>query len=211
MKITKLEQSGLIFETDRGYRFAIDVAVATPLENLVGQKVDSVLISHFHQDHFSPNHIKALKPAKVFLNRECIDLLGETQLESEVKEVRVGETVEFDGVKVTYFHVDHGPNATRKPKENFGMLIEAEGKKYYFAGDMFFPSGIDVTKLEIDKAFIPVGEFYTFGPEEALNFASTFKKIGVVVPIHYHKKPENREKFVKLAVSRGLNTESFPI
>lgn len=208
MKLTKYEQSGFILETDGGYKLAIDIGSYTPIDKIQGISVDSVLVSHIHGDHFSVEQIKTLSPKKLYLNRECIELLGEEELSSDITETKVGDTTDIDGIKVQFFDVDHGPNVKVRPRENFGFLIEADGKKIYFAGDMFTPSGIDVTNLEVDIACIPVGTFYTFGPKEALDFIKGFKKIGTVIPMHYQKEPATRGEFATLATAEGFNIDS---
>lgn len=210
-KPIKLEHAGFIIETDNVHKLAIDIGSYTSLEKLNGILIDAMLVSHFHKDHFSIEQIKKLSPKKLYLSRECIDLIGDEKLSSEIIEVKVGDYIDIDGIKVLFFEVNHGPNATMRPKENFGFLIETDGKKVYFGGDIYYPSGIDVTKLEVDYALLPVGGFYTFGPKEALEFASQFKRIGNVIPMHYEKTPEKREEFINLAVERGINTESFVI
>ena len=209
MNIKKFEQSGFIIETDNGYKLAFDIGSYTPIEKLNGISVDVMLVSHIHGDHFSLDQIKKLSPKKLYLNRECIEILGEEILSSEIAEVKIGDVVYINGIKVSFFDVDHGPNVKVRPKENFGFLIEADGKKIYFAGDMFYPSGMDVSTLEVDIALIPVGTFYTFGPEEAISFIKQFKKNDKVIPIHYEKYPNTREEFIKLAVAEGFNTDSF--
>lgn len=213
MKINRLEHSGFILETDNGYKLAIDIGSYSPLEKLNGISVNAMIVSHFHKDHFSIEQIKKLSPKKLYLSRECIDLLGDEKLSSEIIEVKIGDNIDrdIDGIKVLFFEVDHGPNATNRPKENFGFLIEIDGKKIYFGGDIYYPSGIDVTRLEVDYALLPVDGFYAFGPKEAVDFASQFKRIGNAIPMHYEKTPEKREEFIKLAVERGINTESFVI
>lgn len=199
MKLAKFEQSGFIIETNRGYKLALDIGSYTPLEKLDNLNVDAMLVSHIHGDHFSVERIKKLAPKKLYLNEECIALLEGKKLPSEIIKVKVGDTVNIDGINVYFFDVDHGPNVKIRPKENFGFLIEADGEKTYFAGDMFYPSGMDITSLETDYALIPVGTFYTFGPAEALSFAKQFKKIRKIVPMHYHKTPETKGEFVKIA------------
>lgn len=203
MILTKFEQSGFVLESDAGFRLAIDIAGYTPIEKLEGVTVDAMLVSHIHGDHFSVPHIQKLAPKKVYLNEECIEALGEAkgseQLASEIVEVKVGETITIDdggdGITVQFFDVDHGPNASIRPRENFGFLIEMDGKKIYFAGDMFYPSGIDVSNLDIDFALLPIGSFYTFDPKEAAAFAKTFKKIKTIVSMHYEGKPEMLAEF----------------
>lgn len=209
MKLTQFEQSGFILETTSGYRLAMDIGSYTPIEKLDETSSDSMLVSHIHSDHFSIEQIKKLSPKKIFLNEECIEALGEQELSSEIIQVKIGDKIDIEGIKVQFFDVDHGPNVKLRPRENFGFLIEADGKKIYFAGDMFYPSGIGVSNLEVDIALIPVGTFYTFGPKEAIGFAKNFKRIGKIIPMHYQKTPETRGEFITLAVAEGFNTESF--
>ncbi len=201
MKLTQLEQSGFVLETEAGFKLAIDIGNYTPVDKLDGVSVDAMLISHIHGDHFSLEQIKKLSPKKLYLNRECIEALGEESLSSEIVEVKVGDNVDIGGIRVSIFDVDHGPNVKLRPRENFGFLFEVDNQKIYFAGDMFYPSGMDVSGLEVDMALIPVGTFYTFGPQEALNFAKQFQKISQVMPMHYEKIPETREEFERLVIN----------
>jgi L-ascorbate metabolism protein UlaG (beta-lactamase superfamily) len=211
MKIIQFEQSGLIIENNSGYKLAIDIGHYTPIEKLNGISVDVMLVSHIHKDHFSPEHIKKLSPKKLYLSRECIESLGEERLSSELIEVESGDSININGIKVLLFDVDHGPNVKVPLKANLGFLMEIDDKKIYYAGEMFNPSGIDVTSLEVDVAVIPVGGFYTFGPQEAVAFVKKFRKIGKIIPMHYQKTPETREDFIRLAVDSGFNTYSFCI
>jgi L-ascorbate metabolism protein UlaG (beta-lactamase superfamily) len=105
----------------------------------------------------------------------------------------------IENIKVQVFNVDHGPNVSAPLKENFGFLFAVDNQTIYFAGDMFYESGVDVSDLEVDFALLPVGTFYTFGPQEAFDFAKKFKKIGKIIPMHYEKEPETREQFFELA------------
>lgn len=211
MKLTQFEQSGFVLKTDSGYKLAIDIGSYTPIEKLTGISPDAMIISHLHGDHLSTPQIKTLSPKKLYLNEECIEVLREEALSSEIVRIKADEEVFIEEIKVKTFNVNHGPNITVVPRENFGFLFEIDGEKIYFAGDMFYPSGIDVSELEVDIALIPVGTFYTFGPEEALGFVKQFKKIGKVIPMHSQKTPETREEFIKLAVASDINTENFTL
>lgn len=200
MKITKFEQSGFAIESDNGYRIALDIGRYTPIENIgnIGH-IDAFFVSHLHGDHFSIDHIKAISPTKLFLNSECTETLGEENLPFEIKIIKSGDKITIGDFSISFFDVDHGPNISSPLRENFGFLIEVDSQKIYFAGDMFYESGIDVTNLEVDYALIPVGTFYTFGPEEAFKFAKKFKRIGKIISMHYEKTPETREQFIALA------------
>lgn len=209
MKLTKFEQSGFILETSNGFRLAFDIGNKTPVEKLNGITADAMLVSHIHGDHFSLEQIKALSPKKLYLNQECIEALGEENLPTEIIRVKVGDTIVIEDINVQFFNVDHGPNVSAPLRENFGFLITTDNRTIYFAGDMFYESGIDVSNLEVDIALLPVGTFYTFGPQEAFDFAKKFKNIGKVTPMHYEKNPETREEFIKLTVAQGFNTDSY--
>lgn len=211
MKLTKLEQSGFIIETAKGYKLAVDIGSYTPLEKLEGIVLDAMIVSHIHGDHFSVEHIKQLSPKKLYVNSECIEALGEESLSSEIIETKIGDSLVIDDIRVQFFDVDHGPNVKRKPKENFGLLIEIDGKKIYFAGDMFYPSGIDVSNLEVDIALVPVGTVYTFGPQEALSFIQQFKKAETVIPMHFENNPETKGEFVKLAEFKRISVDSLVV
>ena len=201
MKIEKFEQSGFIFESENGFRLAVDIGKYTPIEKLEDVKVDAFLVSHIHGDHFSIDHIKALGPKKVYMNNECRETLGEDTLPFEIVTIKEGDTLDISGVNLEVFNVDHGPNVSAPLEENFGFLLEIDSKKIYFAGDMFYESGIDISNLEVDFAFIPIGGFYTFGPEEAFSFIQKFGKIREVVSMHYEKTPETKIKFLELGES----------
>lgn len=199
MKLTKFEQSGFILETDSGFRLAFDIGNKTPVEKLEGVRVDAMIVSHIHGDHFSPEQINMLVPKKLYLNRECAETFGEEVTPFALEIVKVGDKINVGDVAVEFFNVEHGPNISAPLPENFGFLIHTDGKTVYFAGDMFYESGISVTDLEVDFALLPVGTFYTFGPQEAFEFAKKFKRIGEVVTMHYEKTPETQTQFISLA------------
>lgn len=198
MKIQKLEQSAFIFEIDSGFRLALDIGNKTPIESISQIDADAFLVSHLHGDHFSPPHIDAVKPRKVFMSEECFDLLGSNSMDIMI--IKSGDSLQIHPqIEIEAFSVDHGPNASPTPSENFGFLIRIDGKKIYFAGDMYYESGINVSTLEVDIALIPVGGYYTFGPTEAYAFVRKFRKIGKIITMHYDKDPESNDRFIGLA------------
>ena len=197
MKLERFEQSGFIIESDKGFRIGLDIGSMTPIEKLEGVKVDAMIASHIHRDHFCLDQIKKLVPKKLYINSECIETLGEEVLMSEIVTTETDSQIEIGDIKVQIFSVDHGPNVSLK--ENFGFLFTVDNQKIYFPGDIFYPSGMDVTELEVDYAMLPIGTFYTFGPEEAFAFAKTFKKIGKLISMHDRNTPGLKEKFLELA------------
>lgn len=206
MTLTQFEQSGFIIQTDSGFRLAIDIGNKTPVERLAGITVDAMIISHIHGDHFSLDQIRAINPPMLYLNQECVDVLDDEVLEDRVEEVAHDTTITIGDISVHIFNVDHGPNISAPLAENFGFLITADGSKIYFAGDMFYESGIDVSKLAVNFLLLPVGTHYTFGPAEALAFARKFAHIDTIVPMHYAKKPETLDEFISIAEGYTVKT-----
>lgn len=203
MTLTQFEQSGVILETNDGFRLAIDIGRYTPIEKLSGVRVDAIVVTHIHGDHFSIDHIRELAPKKLYLNRECIDLLGKEKVAGEVIEVHAGDVLDIGGMEVKLFNVDHGPNVTTKLADNFGMLIVGDGMKIFYAGEMYSPSGMDVTPIEVDIILVPVGGHYTFGPKEAVDYVRRFKRVGKVMPMHYYKTPEMKGEVEELSGISG--------
>ena len=65
-----------------------------------------------------------------------------------------------------------------------------EGKTIYHAGDtgLFSDMKLIGERHPIDLAFLPIGDNFTMGPEDAA-IAAKFCQAKVVVPIHYNTFP----------------------
>ena len=228
MKITKYEQSGFLVETESGFRLAFDIGNKTPIEKINNDggicDIDALLISHIHGDHFDISNIKKISPKNLYLNAECLeewekvngeekspetkdnlDQKDDTNDSIKITKIKSGDSIMVGDISVRYFTVDHGPNISA-PVENLGFILEADGQKIYFAGDMFYEPGLniasgieDISDMEVEYLLLPIGTFYTFGPDEAFTFAKKFKHIGKIIPMHYDKTPETRDAFIELA------------
>lgn len=200
MKITRFEQSGLLIDS-RGYQIAIDIGSTTHSASLEPYSgIDAFIVSHIHSDHFDPQNIDVMKPKKVYLNQECFkDLPNGSQLNVEL--IKPGWNAELGNLSVAAYEANHGPNAGTVI-DNMCFVIEAEGKKLFFAGDMYYPSGPEASELEVDIAFIPIDGYYTFSPQAAIDYTQTFKDIKLLVPIHYHVRPPAIDEFMPIALEQ---------
>ena len=72
-----------------------------------------------------------------------------------------------------------------------GILFTAEGKTIYHAGDtaLFGDMKLIGERNTIDVAFLPIGDNFTMGPEDAA-YAAELLKPKIVVPIHYNTFPD---------------------
>ncbi len=202
MQIQKFEQSGFIITGDNGYKLAIDIGNKTNLEALENINVDAMIVSHIHGDHFHLENILKLNPTKLYLNTECLEVLGEEALNAEIIKIKTGDVLDVDSFKIVVFTVDHGPNVS-VPVENLGFEIVVDDQKIYFCGDLYNASNLNVLDMQIDYLLLPVGGYYTFSPVEALNFAVQFKSVGTIIPMHYEKNnfidPATCDEFVEIA------------
>src|SRR6202521_5493433 len=105
-------------------------------------------------------------------------------------------TVDIDGVKVTLVHAEHSCGITDGDKIIYGgdangLVIEFEnGFTIYFAGDTdVFGDMALISELgEFDVAFLPIGGFYTMGPDRAARAVSLLG-VKTVVPMHFGTFP----------------------
>ena len=70
-----------------------------------------------------------------------------------------------------------------------GFLLEMGGKKIYHAGDTALISDMALLAEEnIDVALLPIGDFYTLGPADALRAVKMIRP-KLTIPMHYNTFP----------------------
>src|SRR3989344_5666264 len=105
MKITKFEQSGVIIESDKGFRLAIDIGSYTSVEKLEGITADAMIVSHLHQDHFSLEQIKKLSPKKIYIGNEGKESIGGEIFPFEIVIIKNGDQIKVGDIMVDIFYV----------------------------------------------------------------------------------------------------------
>ena len=164
------------------------------------EKADLILSTHGHQDHSDPDKIAlARKDSTVIITstKNSANIEGSIALDPDQKH-------DFEGIII---HGVPGYNVIRKrdsgepfhPREiQTAFVIEAKGKKIYFAGDTEFIEEMKDLK-DIDYALLPIDGKYTMDPKEALEAVGAFmpKK---VIPMHWREQsPEEFKKNVESA------------
>lgn len=197
MKIIWLGQAGLLFETDKT-KILIDpylsnsVAAVNPAnfrrvaanEEFLKIKPDIIIFTHNHLDHYDPETVK------FFISTDTdITVLAPYSVWSEVRKIGgQNNYVMFNrhtvwsekGMLFTAVKAEHSdPYA-------IGVIIEAEGKKYYITGDTLYNDEIfsDIPN-GIDTVFLPVN-----GVGNNMNFTDAARfaeRVGAehIVPIHF--------------------------
>jgi L-ascorbate metabolism protein UlaG (beta-lactamase superfamily) len=93
-------------------------------------------------------------------------------------------------------HALHSSSITDGDKMIYGgeaagfILTFKDGRRAYFAGDtaVFSEMALYADIYHPELAFLPIGDFYTMGPEEAA-YAARLLKVKKVIPMHYGTFP----------------------
>ena len=175
--------------------------------NVENENPDVILLTHGHNDHVGDTVELAKKNnALVVAPNELADYLGWQGC--NVHNMHIGGAHEFEFGKVKFTQAFHGSSYVTENKEIIytgmpsGILFTAEGKTIYHAGDtaLFGDMELIGKRHPIDVAFLPIGDNFTMGPEDAA-YAVTLLKPKIVVPIHYNTFPpitQNPGEFAKL-------------
>jgi L-ascorbate metabolism protein UlaG (beta-lactamase superfamily) len=150
-------------------------------------EADYILITHGHGDHVGDAVEIAKRTGALVISNFEIHNWFQAQGVSNTHPQHIGGGFQypFGYLKLTIAH--HG---SVLPDGSYGgnpcgLLLTAEGKKVYLAGDtgLFYDMRL-IGEEEIDLAVLPIGDNYTMGPDDALRAVKLIKP-KVVVPIHY--------------------------
>jgi L-ascorbate metabolism protein UlaG (beta-lactamase superfamily) len=162
-------------------------------------KCDLMLITHGHFDHIhdAVEIARRTKPT-IVTNHEIGVWLQSKGVDGEkIVAGNQGGTIEVDGVKVTLVHAEHSCGITEDGGnviyggQACGFVIEFEnGFTVYFAGDTDVFADMTLIKelSNFNVAFLPIGGFYTMGPERAAK-AVALLGVKTVVPMHFGTFP----------------------
>lgn len=152
------------------------------------EDVAAIVVSHGHGDHWGDTvEIAKRTGALVVAAYELARLAGEKGCESHGLACGGGRKFDFGHVKLV--PAAHGSMTEADPKYSTnpcGIVITAEGKTLYHAGDTALTADIKLLGelYEFDCACLPIGDNFTMGPDDALE-AVRFLHPKLVVPMHY--------------------------
>lgn len=222
MKITYYGQSCLLVE-EGGKTVIIDPFLSgNPQVNVDVKdiKVDAVILTHGHGDHFGDT-------VEIAQNNNCpvIAVVELAQYASakgaaETVGMNLGGSKQFDGFKVKYTLAFHSSSNELDGQnvylgEPAGILLTMGGKTLYHAGDtaLFGDMKLIGELNSIDVAALPIGDFFTMGPEDAL-YAAEWVKAKHVLPVHYNTFPpieQDGDAFVAELQKKGIQGSALKV
>ena len=149
---------------------------------------DYILISHGHEDHVADvESIAKRTGATLVSNYEIVSWFG-TQGINNGHPMNHGGSWSFDFGTVKYVNAIHSsvlPDGTYGGNPG-GFIVKADGKALYYAGDtaLTYDMKLIGDQENIDLAFLPIGNNFTMGIEDAV-IATGFVNCDHVIPMHY--------------------------
>ncbi len=209
-----LGQSAMRITTVSGKVIMIDPWITTnpktpqQYKNLdVLGKVDLILVTHGHGDHFGDapalakkNNVAVWGPAGL---NQAVVTLGILPPALSQRFGKGGTITPFPGVKITATHAEHSSellwtNPATKQRESHiggepvGFIIELEnGFKIYHMGDtgVFGDMKFIGEYYKPDLVMIPIGGHFVMDPKDAAYATSNLLKPRFAIPMHYGTIP----------------------
>ncbi|NHM75754.1 metal-dependent hydrolase [Staphylococcus sp. 11007852] len=176
--------------------------------------VDYIILTHGHEDHFGDTiDIAKRTNATVIGTAEVANYLSSAHGIENVHGMNIGGqwTFDFGTLKfVQAFHSSSLMDDDGKPiylGMPMGVLLKLEGKMIYHTGDtgLFSDMKLIAERHPVDVCFVPIGDNFTMGIEDASYAVNHFIKPKISVPIHFDSFPvikQDPEAF-KNAVTHG--------
>lgn len=193
MKLTYLGHSSVHIDTGEIKLIIDPFLTGNPVATVPAEeiKADYVLLTHGHSDHIGDAEtIARSNQCPIIAIVELADFFAAKGIETVG--MNLGGSCSFPFGKLKFTPALHSSSVQVEGTNIYlgnpaGILLELNGFTVYHAGDtaLFTDLQLIGTRHKVDLAFIPIGDFFTMGPEDALTAAEW---IGArhIVPIHYN-------------------------
>ncbi|MBP1994890.1 metal-dependent hydrolase [Paenibacillus eucommiae] len=182
-------------------------------------KVQYVLLTHAHADHIQDAiTIAKQNDAKLIAIHELATYMSWQGV--RVQDMNIGGKLSLGFAEVQMVPAFHSSSIVLHDKQSIiyagmpaGLLIHWEGLTILHAGDTNLYSDMKLIgqKHHIDLAFLPIGDVYTMGPEDAVD-AAEWLNAKRVIPVHYNTFElirQDGQNFVELLERRGIEGKAL--
>ena len=174
---------------------------------------DYILLTHGHGDHSSGAlDIAQNSGATILSIVELASIMEEKGAKSTG--FNIGGTFDDGEVKIKMTQAFHSSSYISNGQRLYagppvGYIIRMDGICMYYPGDtgLFYDMSAVIARENIDIAFLPIGDFFTMGIDDAVT-AAKWLNAKKVIPMHYDTFPEIRQDVSLFAQKIKNETQS---
>lgn len=197
---------------DGSYKILIDPFLSGTGQETLAAEIcpDFLFVTHGHHDHVGD----AVDIARRTGATVCCtaDLAGAVFSPAGVECIagNLGGTAALPFGSAKFIQALHGSGAPGNVA--CGFLFEMGGRKIYHAGDTALMSDMALLAEDhVDAALLPIGDFYTMGPTDALRAVKMIRP-GLTIPMHYGTFPaivQDPSAFVSACEAAGFSARAL--